>query len=506
MKLNFDIPPKSFWIESTPQQNLKSLNEDINVDVAIVGGGMVGITTAYLLKKAGLTVAVLDAGQILNGTTGHTTAKISSQHSLIYDKLKNSLGREMAWQYANANETAIKTIADIVKEQNIDCDFTRQSAYVYTQSDQYINQIENETLTAMDLGIDATTVKELQLPIPIKSAVQFNNQAQFHPRKYLLALSEKVNEKHNIIYENTKCVDIKENSVVTDSGKKVTAKYIVVASHFPFYEGYGMYFSRLHAERSYIVAAKIKEEFPDGMYINAESPTRSLRYTNYDGQKLVLFGGENHKTGQSKDTSKHYSNLLDFAKDTFTVEDVPFYWSAQDLLTLDDVPYVGNLTSNHPNIYVATGFGKWGMTNSTAASLLITDLITKGDSPWKDVYDPSRFTPSASAKTFIKENLNVAANLFSGKLSTLSKHAKIEKGHAAVLEGGGEKLGCYKDHEGTLHVVDTTCTHMGCELNWNNAERTWDCPCHGSRFNYKGEVVEGPAYRNLSYKGNKIED
>lgn len=505
MNLNFDISPKSFWIDSTPQPTLPSLQEDLNVDVAIVGGGMVGITTAFLLKKAGYSVAVLESGSILKGTTGYTTAKITSQHNLIYDKLTKSLGQEKAWQYATANETAIKTISDIVTEHKIDCDFTRQNAYVFTQSDKYISQIEAETLRAVDLGIDATYANELQIPIQVKAAIQFNNQAQFHPRKYLLALANQVNEKLDTIYENTRCVDIKENSVITDTGKKVTAKYIVIASHFPFYEGLGMYFTRLHSERSYVVGVKTKEDFAGGMYINAEEPTRSLRYTDFDGQKLVLVGGENHKTGQSKDTSMHYSNLLDFAREFYTVEDVPFHWSTQDLLTLDDIPYVGNLTAKHENIFVATGFGKWGMTNSTAASMIISDLITKGENPWLDVYNPSRFTPTASAKTFISENLNVAANLFTGKIATLSKHSEIEKGHAVVLEGGGQKLGCYKDEEGILHVVDTTCTHMGCELNWNNAEKSWDCPCHGSRFNHKGVVIEGPAYKNLSYKGNKVE-
>jgi len=505
MDISLENSPQSYWIDSTSQLETTTLDKDLTVDVAIVGGGMVGITTAWLLQQAGYTVAVLEADQILNGTTGYTTAKVTSQHNLIYDKLIKNMGKQKAWQYANANETAVKTIADIVKEHNIDCDFSWQPAFVYTQLDEYIKQIESEALAAIDLGIKASFRKELQIPIPVKGAVEFSNQAQFHPRKYLLALANKVNSKRDVIYENTRAVNIKDKSVITDSGNRVTADYIVVASHYPFYDGLGFYFSRLHAERSYVVAVKTKEDFHGGMYINAEEPSRSLRYTNYNGEKLILVGGENHKTGQSKDTSKHYDNLLKFAKDTFTVEAAPFHWSTQDLLTLDDVPYVGNITSKHPNIFVATGFGKWGMTNSTVASLIIKDLITETANPWVEVYNPSRFTPTASAKTFVKENLNVAANLITGKLATLSKHSELKKGNAVVLEGGGQKLGCYKDHEGILHVVDTTCTHMGCELQWNDAEKSWDCPCHGSRFSYKGEILEGPALKKLSYRGNKVE-
>lgn len=490
---------KSFWLESTKGIVSYKLSEDMEVDVAIVGGGMVGIQAAYLLKKEGLKVAVVEADKILRGTTGFTTAKITSQHSLIYHKLVTNFGHRVAQDYAIANEEAKEFIYKTIEENNIDCDFSRESAYVYAQEDNYLSQVKKEADTASSLGLPASFEKEVPLPFATKGAVKFDNQAQFHPAKYLLSLVNQIHKEDDpCIYENTRAIDIKDNVLITASGK-IKSKFIVIASHFPFYDGLGFYFSRLHAERSYVIGAKIKEEYPGGMYINAESPTRSLRATSYNGDKLILIGGENHKTGQSNDTSKHYKNLVDFASNIYTVEDIPFHWSTQDLLTLDDIPYIGKLTSGHDNIFVATGFGKWGMTQSTISALVIKDLITVGKSNWEALYNPSRFTPTPSVKTFVKENLNVASNLITGKLSTLSNHATLVKDDAIVLEGGGQKIGIYKDEEGLLHMVDTTCTHMGCELRWNNGEKSWDCPCHGSRFNYLGEVIEGPAIKKLSY-------
>ncbi len=503
MEIDFlNRTPQSFWLDSIEGLNTPKLDRDLDVDVAIVGGGMVGITTAWMLKNKGLNVALVESDKLFRGTTGYTTAKITSQHGLIYDKLVNKMGKDVAKQYADANEMAKETIHKIIEENNIQCDFSRQNAYIYTQADEYIEQIETEAKTAASLGIKANVIRELPIPVPVKSALVFENQAQFHPTKYLMALAKEINSKNQCIYENTQALDIEDNTVITTGGK-IKAKYIVIASHFPFYDGLGMYFTRLYPERSYIVAVKLKEDFPGGMYINAESPTRSLRYQDTGEDRLVLVGGENHKTGQSKDTVKHYESLLAFARDTFLVDKVVYHWSTQDLLTPDDIPYIGRLTGKHPNIFVATGFKKWGMTTSTAAATTISDLIIKGQSELEELYNPSRKDIKASASTFIKENLNVASHLFTGKLSTLSNQAEEVKGNVTTFEGGGQKIGSYKDDDGNLHLVDTTCTHMGCELQWNNGEKSWDCPCHGSRFSYKGEVIEGPAQKNLSYKMQK---
>jgi glycine/D-amino acid oxidase-like deaminating enzyme/nitrite reductase/ring-hydroxylating ferredoxin subunit len=496
----FTKPPQSYWMASTKKPDYSVLDKDIKADAAIVGGGISGITTAFLLKSEGLKVAIIEADRILQGTTGHTTAKVTSQHSLIYHKLINQMGEEKAKQYAQSNEWAIDFIDNISKEHNIDCDFERCPAYVYTANDMYVKNIENEAKAAQKLGIKADYLEEIPVPGIVKAAVRFDNQARFHPLKYLIALAEKIQGDGSYIFEHTRAVDLEKGnlcSVITEKGHKVIASHVFIASHFPFYDGMGFYFTRLYPDRSYVIAVKIKEKYPGGMYITAEDPGRSLRSQSSGEEELVLVGGEHHKTGQDGDTLKHYENLKSYAEQTFQVLDIPYRWSTQDYSTADGVPYAGYLTSNTPNIYVSTGFGKWGMTNSTVSAAIIKDLIIKGESPWEPVYNPSRFTPAASAKKFIIENVNVAKELVTGKLASIPDDVKIEKGEGKSIEIEGKKVGAYRDQEGTLHVVDTTCTHMGCELQWNSAEKTWDCPCHGSRFTYEGDIVEGPALKNI---------
>lgn len=496
----FDIDPQSYWLASTQTPDYPVLSEDIEVDVAIVGGGMVGITTGLLLKEAGLKVAILEADAILQGTTGHTTAKITSQHDLIYDKLKTQMGVEKAQMYASANETAIKFIANQIKNRNIDCDFEWQPNYLYTQSDQYIEQIQQEVRTASSLGIKADYLEEIPLPFPIKAAIRFNDQAQFHPRKYLLALAKEIPGDGSHIFHHTRVIDIKEgepNIVLTKGGYKVTAPRVIVASHYPFYDMHGLYFARIYPERSYALGVTIKEKFPKGMYINAEDPARSLRSQRFEDGELIIVGGDHHKTGHGPNTIEHYHNLRVYANETFTVKDILYRWSTQDCMTLDKVPYIGQLGPTNPNIYVATGFGKWGMTSSTVSAILLRDLIVKGENPWSPVYSPQRFTPMASAVNFFKENTDVALSLISGKLTPGSYDKEVKGNEGKVLEIDGNRVGAYRDGDGKLHLVDTTCTHMGCELDWNDAETTWDCPCHGSRFTCDGDIVEGPTTKPL---------
>jgi Rieske Fe-S protein len=259
-----------------------------------------------------------------------------------------------------------------------------------------------------------------------------------------------------------------------------------------------MYFARLHVERSYLIAIRAREEYPGGMYIGYEEPIHSLRGQRSDQGMLTLVGGAAHKSGQAEDTRQNYRALIDFAREHFTVEDIPFHWSAQDCMTLDGLPYAGRFTSDTPNLYVATGFGKWGMTNATASAMLIKDLITRGRSEWEEVYSPSRFDLTASIKNMVVENANVAVNLVKGKIEPLPEDIDLVPGEGKVIDHDGRRAGVYKDEEGHLHIVDTTCTHMGCELNWNSAEKSWDCPCHGSRFTVDGAVIEGPAVRPLN--------
>lgn len=501
---------KSYWIASTKKTNYPSLDQDIDVDVAIVGGGIVGITAAYLLKKNGTKVAIIDAGRIVQGTSGFTTAKITSQHYLIYHKIADIFGMELAAQYAEANQSSIEFVEKLTKQLSINCDFERVPAYIYTRKQKYIKAIEKEADVALKLGIKADFVHELPINLNVDCALIFENQAQFHPRKYLLSIAEKIPGEGSYIFENTEAMDIEKGrpmTITTNRNKKVRAGKVIVASHFPFYDE-GLYLARLSPKRSYIIAAAIKEEFPKGMYINAESPSRSLRSQPDGENQLVLVGGEGHKTAHGNNFDEHYDNLEKFAQSLFTVESVKYRWSAQDYSTLDNVPYVGQINSTDENIYVATGFGKWGMSNGTAAARLLADKILGKVNPWEEVYNPSRhFTGTAYMKLFT-HNFDVAKELVIGKIKGGENGVNIKCGEAKVVELEGKKYGAYRDNEGVLHIIDTTCTHVGCELRWNDAEKSWDCPCHGSRFTYDGQILEGPATHKLNYYkegANKID-
>lgn len=501
------INPQSFWLTSTEKTNYPLLKEDIDVDVAIIGGGMAGIMTAFLIKKEGLSVAVLEGDGILQGTTGHTTAKVTSQHSLIYDEIKRNMGEEKAKIYADANETAIKFIKNLAKERNIDCDFQEQSAYVYTMDDKYIKQIQDEAKTAGDLGIKAHYLEDIPLPFDVKAALRFDNQGQFHPRKFLLNLAADIPGSGSNIYEYTRVVGMQEGDpaiIHTEKGAKVKASRVLVASHYPFYDKPGLYFSRIYPERSYVLGITINDQYPGGMYITAEDPGRSLRSQRYQDDQLILVGGEHHKTGHGKSTINHYENLRDFVNGVFSVKEFLYRWATHDCVTMDKVPYIGKLAPSTPNIFVATGFRKWGMTSSVVSALIIKDLVIKGSHEWLPLYDPNRINLKASAGKFVRENLDVAVNFISGKLSLGTINDELKPNEGKVIRGEGQRLGAYKDNNGDLHLVDNTCTHIGCELSWNDAETTWDCPCHGSRFSIDGDIIEGPTTEPL--KKIKLED
>lgn len=492
---------ESYWIASSSFPSFNEVSGDFSADIVIVGAGITGITTAYLLSREGLKVTVLDAGKILNGTTGHTTAKVTVQHNLIYDELISNLGKEKAQLYYNANNEALKFIYNTISENNISCDFKKEDAYIFTNSEEYEEKLIKEFKAYGELGINGEYLDSIPIPVPIRAALKIKDQAQFHPLKYLHFMVEFLIKNQSTLYENTEIIDIEpgENTVLTTSkGHEIQAKQVVIASHFPFCDEKGLYFARMYAERSYVLGIKPEKKFPGGMYISAEGPGRSIRSTPFGEGELLLIGGENHKTGQGPDTMSHYEALKQFADETFGVSSMEYRWSAQDLTTLDMVPYIGHLTSDFENIYVATGYRKWGMTNATAAALILRDMIIGVENPYTELFTPSRFNADPSIKNAVTQNANVAKNLIKGKLEVPSEdYNALNPDEGKVVSYKGNRAGAYKDKEGNLHIVDTTCTHMGCELQWNSGDRSWDCPCHGSRFSFQGKVIEGPALQPL---------
>ncbi|MBP3039409.1 FAD-dependent oxidoreductase [Bacillaceae bacterium Marseille-Q3522] len=492
--------PESYWRQET-FNDFEKLSQDLTVDVAIVGGGITGITAGYLLSQKGVKTAILEAGKILNGTTGHTTAKITSQHGLIYDELIQHFGEEKAKLYYFSTDDALRFIQKTAANKNIKCDLTEEDAYIYAVTDKYVSKIEKEAEAYQKLGIPGDLVSTIPFDIPITAALQMKKQAQFHPLKYLKALIGDYLQAGGVIFEQTTAMDIVEDAapqVITQNGYKVSCQYIICATHFPFHDKKGFYFARMYPERSYVIAIKAKKNYPGGMYISVDEPTRSLRSSPFGDEQLILVGGERHKTGQGPDTLLHYQALEAFAETTFGIKEYLYRWSAQDLTTLDKIPYIGAVTANSPTILVATGYRKWGMTNGTAAAMLLADIILDNDNPYKELFTPSRFQPDPSLKEFVSINTNVAGQLLKGKLGFVRKTADdLEKDEGAAVIFNGKRAGAYKDLEGKLHIVDTTCTHLGCECEWNHGDRTWDCPCHGSRYSIDGAVIEGPTEKPL---------
>ncbi|UFU01229.1 FAD-dependent oxidoreductase [Radiobacillus kanasensis] len=494
--------PESYWRDSTNAITSKQLEKDIKADVGIVGGGITGITAAYLLSKKGKKVVLLDAGPLFNGTTGHTTAKITAQHGIVYDSFIQQLGVEKAEQYYKANKQAMEFIKETIDQEGIDCEYTVDDAYIYTDSDKKIQKLEQEKEAYDKLGIIGELLDEIPLNIPIKKALKMENQAHFHPLKYLNHLVQIIQQNGGEIYENTTAIDVEYSDhqhIITRNGHRVVCDHVIVASHFPFIDGEGFYFTRMYPSRSYLMAFEPEKSFPGGMYINAGQPSRTIRYVNIDGKDALLVGGEKHKTGQGKPEIEHYEAIEKFAQDTFGIKNYLYRWSAQDLTTLDKVPYIGPITSDQPELLLATGYRKWGMTNGTAAALLLTDFILGEKNPYAEVFDPSRFHAQPDIKKFAEINADVAKHLLKGKLEFTGKSIEdLKEDEGQIIRIKGKRTGAYKDEQGKVHLVDTTCTHLGCEVNWNSGDRTWDCPCHGSRFSVKGEVIEGPAQKPLT--------
>ncbi len=475
---------KSVWSESCKFRKREALNKDIKTDVLVIGAGIAGILTAYMLKQKGREVVLIDAAEIASGNTKNTTAKITSQHDLIYSKLISEFGEEKARQYAKANELAIKKYKEIIEYKRIECDFEEKPAYVYSLNE--VDVLKEEVEAAKNLGIDAEFVQEVNLPFKIKGAVKFNNQAQFNPLKFLRGISNEL-----VIYENTRALEIKENLVVT-SGGNITANNIVVATHYPIMNAPGYYFMKMHQERSYVLALENTSEI-DGMYIDLNKEGYSFRTYN----NLLLLGGISHRTGENEEGGS-YDELRKVAKRLYPKAKEKYYWSAQDCMTIDGIPYIGRYSSETPNIYVATGFNKWGMTSSMVSAMIISDMILEKENDFSEIFSPRRFDLSLSINNIANDLIETAKNFIAQKVYIPSSEIEhIKNGHGGIIEYNGEKVGVYKNKEGKEFFVSTKCTHLGCQLSWNADELTWDCPCHGSRFDYKGRLIGSPATKDL---------
>jgi glycine/D-amino acid oxidase-like deaminating enzyme/nitrite reductase/ring-hydroxylating ferredoxin subunit len=492
----------AFWIDTAPHANYPTMPGNTSVDVAVLGGGMTGLTAAVLLKRLGKTVAVIEARRIAEGGTGHTTAKLTSQHKLIYETLIEKHGEEKARRYAGANEAAIDRIEAFVNEKNIECDFRRLPAYMYTEDKDVLSELEAEVAAAQKVGLPASFVREVPLPFPIKGAVRFDDQAQFHVRKYLLPLAEEIPGGGSYLFENTRALEVKEGlqcRVQTDRGR-VIAKDVIIATHIPL-TFKGQFWDKATPQREYGIAVRMGPTRDlEGLFINAESPTRSVRTASRDGETELIVVGETHKTGEEPDTERRYRNLEEWAQERFGVTAFENRWSAQDYYSFDGLPYVGKIGARSEHVYIATAFAAWGMTNGTAAAMLLSDLIVGEGNRWAYLYDSTRTSPFASMSLY-KEGVDQAAHFVKDRFKGATEDASnVASGEGRIVGRPGDQTAIYKDPRGEIHAVSARCTHLGCIVSWNPAETSWDCPCHGSRFSVDGEVLQGPAVRDLETK------
>lgn len=502
---------ESLWTATCEIERRETLQAEFTeADTVVIGAGLAGVLTAWMLKEKGIDAIVLEAERIGSGTTGYTTAKITSQHDMIYDRLIASSGMEKARQYAAANQRAIAYFRQLIHEKAIECKLEEKNACVYTVNEDKAQELQKEAQAATKLGIpntlllrgDLTANNGWGLPFSAEAALLYHGQAQYHPLLFLRSMAEGLK-----IYENTRVLDVQltgsatasqklENSLIITSKGKVSARQVVFACHYPFLIMPGYYFARLYQERAYILAMSGCPQV-NGHYIGIDEEGWSFR--NYDD--LLLLAGASHRTGENEKGGS-YETLREAARKWFPGATERYAWSTQDCMPLDGIPYIGQYSPDHPNWYIATGFQKWGMTSSMIAADIISSMIAQ--KPYEiaaegaEVFAPHRFTKPTSSFELWDDVKTIGSGLLREIFSMPEEEAvAVKPGHGGVVEYKGEKAGVFRDEQNSLHVVSTKCQHMGCQLAWNPEERSWDCPCHGSRFDIDGEVISGPAVKPL---------
>ena len=472
---------ESIWHQTAKFAPCPPLSGDLETEAAVIGGGLTGILTAALLTEAGVSAVVLEADRTGFGQTGNTTAKVTAQHGALYRQLEPDAAR----RYAQAHQAAIEAYQRMIQDRRISCGWERLPAYLYSVEEE--NVLEEEFAAQERAGLPVELTGETGLPFPVKGAVRCDRQAQFHPLRLLYTLADKLS-----IYEHTRVLEADGDTLRTEGGT-VRARHIIFACHFPFVNVPGYYFMRMHQERSYVAAVTGAGKLP-GMYYSVDAGGLSLRSAG----ETLLVGGGGHRTGENRGGGK-YEALERSAALLFPDGKPAARWSAQDCMTLDGMPYIGQFSAGTPNWYVATGFGKWGMTTAMVAAQLLRDQILGQENAWTELFSPQRFTPAASASALVENSVHAVRDLTRELLAPArGAAAALPPDHGGVVELDGRKLGVYKAPDGTLYAVEARCPHMGCQLEWNPDEKSWGCPCHGSRFDLGGRLLSGPAQTDLA--------
>ncbi|MFF1880049.1 FAD-dependent oxidoreductase [Pseudarthrobacter sp. NPDC058196] len=494
--------PLSLWLASAGTTGFPELRGTVEVDVAVIGGGVAGLTAALALKRSGRSVAVLEAARIGTGVTGHTTGKVTSLHRLAYTALERSHGAVAAGVYGKANQAAVEHIAHLVAAEDISCGFRRVANFTFAGSKDILPQVRAEAELAARLGLPASFTAEVPLPFPVAGAVRFDGQAQIHAVKYLQGLAARVDGDGSFVFEGSRAVDLQDGAQVKVAAGDgtVLAADAIVATNVPFGD-HGRLEALCPPHRSYIVAASVDGPPLDATFISADEPMRSLLTVRLNGVTYLLTGGEGHPAAEHVDPVQRYASLAGYAHSHFGAGPVAYRWSTQDAVPRDGLPCVGPLNPDSRHAFVITGLRKWGLTNGTAAALMLTDLLNGTPNEWAPLFDSNRAPgrPGARAAADGQPAADGSpAGQEPGPDDVARQVAELAPGDGKVIDAGGTSTAYYRGQAGEIHAVSATCTHLGCTVGFNREDGTWDCPCHGSRFTVDGEVIQGPATEVLS--------
>lgn len=500
--MNKDVN-QSYWSASVELPKFPELKENTDSNVLVAGGGISGLMNAYQFAVKGYDVTLIEGNELVSGTTKNTTARITAQQGLLYSQLKSQKGADTAQLYYESQMSAIEEIERIVTKYNIDCDFKRTDSVIYAEHEKSVKDLEKEEKVYKELSIDGYLSKDQNnLPFETAGRLVMKNQAEFHPLKFLKGIIEVLQGLNVTIYEHTRAKSADGNTLSTVDNYKITFDYLIIATHFPFLDLENFYFNSFKISYGYGLVAETSTPIPENIslsgYDGAGLSIRNIVDKN-NALPLLLFGGLSHGSYEQKDMAKQLDELEHYAGQKTVNEKNLYAYRAQDLMTADSLPFIGYFNKKNENYFVASGFNKYGMANGVLSSMIISDLAEGKNNMYKEMLDPGRKKGTLQQ---LKQHLTNPVHVAESEIKNLAEShpdfdtLELDQGEGTVAKDGPAKKSVYRDGD-IYYVVSNRCTHMGCSLNWNNDDKTWDCPCHGSRFNYTGKVIEGPATDNL---------